>query len=125
QTALIDYYLVADQLFIWVVTRASVVGVGVEVEEKRLAQSIDDFRSLMQNFSTTSYLGSELADLLLKPITPWIASRQRLIIVPHKVLHFLPFASLPWESGLVVDRFTLSYVDSAVDAVTMLSRTQR
>src|SRR5690606_26331204 len=74
QTALIDYYLVADQLSIWVVSRRSIVGVGVEIEEKRLAQSIDDFRSLMQNFSTTTYLGSELADLLLKPITPMIAS---------------------------------------------------
>lgn len=115
-TALVEYAVTPEHLDIWVIQGGSLSGVSVPVLQQDLQARIRDFRMLMQNFSSTEYLGKELADLLIAPIADKIKGAKRLAIVPHQNLHFLPFAALPFEKGALVDRFSIYYLDSAMMA---------
>lgn len=44
-------------------------------------------------------VASELSVLLLPVIAPWIADKERLLIVPDGALHFIPFELLSWPPG--------------------------
>src|SRR6185437_16529144 len=97
-------------LLIWVVRDGHVQGKTVAVNEKDLTSRIRDFRLLMENYSSTDYLGKELADLLLTPILPMIDGAKRVAIVPHGALHFLPFAALPTGTDeALIDRAAVYY----------------
>lgn len=113
-TALVEYMVTPDALLVWVIKGGQVTGKSIEVTSKDLEQHIRDFRLLMENFSSTDYLGKELARWLIDPIKDQIEGAKRLVIVPHGNLHFLSFAALPFGDGAyLVDTFPLYYLDSA------------
>jgi CHAT domain-containing protein len=112
-TAMLQYLVTEDKLFVWVVHDGSITGATVEVGAGEVEKRVRDFRTLMQNFSTTDYLGKELADILIAPVRDKLDGVKRLAVVPHRNLHFLPFAALPEGDGFLVDRWSLYYLDSA------------
>jgi CHAT domain-containing protein len=54
----------------------------------------------------------QLYEEVLAPVRAHLTARH-LIIVPHGVLHYLPFHSLLDENAYLIDSFTISYVPSA------------
>ena len=54
----------------------------------------------------------QLYEEVLAPIRAYLPARH-LIIVPHGVLHYLPFHALLDEVGYLIDSFTISYAPSA------------
>jgi CHAT domain-containing protein len=54
----------------------------------------------------------ELYEEVLAPVRSYLAARH-LIIVPHGVLHYLPFHALLDGNGYLIDSFTISYAPSA------------
>lgn len=54
----------------------------------------------------------ELYQELLAPLRPLLDGR-RLIIVPHGILHYVPFHALHDGSGYLIDSFKISYAPSA------------
>ena len=54
----------------------------------------------------------QLYEEVLAPIRARISARH-LIIVPHGVLHYLPFHALMDDAGYLIDSFTISYAPSA------------
>jgi CHAT domain-containing protein/Tol biopolymer transport system component len=112
-TAMVQYLVTEDQLFVWVVHAGAISGATVDVGAGEVEKRVRDFRTLMQNFSTTDYLGKELADILIAPVRDKLEGVKRLAVVPHRNLHFLPFAALPEGDGFLVDRWSLYYLDSA------------
>jgi CHAT domain-containing protein len=115
-TALVQYLATRDKLLIWVIRGGRIDGRTVDVSLADLHARVRDYRMLMQNFSSTDYLGRELSDLLLKPIEPLIEGAARLAVVPHQNLHFVPFAALPYGDKDVLDKFAVYYLDSATVA---------
>ena len=61
--------------------------------------------------STQAHLRA-LYDALVRPVEEWLKT-DNLIVVPHGLLHSLPFAALFDGSGYLADRFTVSYAPSA------------
>lgn len=112
-TALVQYAVTSEHLAIWVIQDGKISGQSVPIAQEDLLGRVRDFRMLMQNFSSTDYLGKELAAVLLTPVQDALQNARRLAIVPHQSLHFLPFAALPFEKGALVDRFSVYYLDSA------------
>ncbi|HEY0079435.1 MAG TPA: CHAT domain-containing tetratricopeptide repeat protein [Pyrinomonadaceae bacterium] len=53
-----------------------------------------------------------LYDLLLRPVEPRIGAR-RLVVVPHRALHYVPFHALDDGQAHVVERREVSYAPSA------------
>jgi tetratricopeptide (TPR) repeat protein len=97
ETALVEYFVTPEMLHIWTSFQGKLSGTSISVTRTDLTKRVKDFRTLLQNYSTTDYLGAELADLLIYPIKANIQGAKRLAIVPHGELHFLPFSALPIE----------------------------
>jgi CHAT domain-containing protein len=55
-----------------------------------------------------------LYDLLVKPLEPLLANANQLVIVPHGVLHYLPFPALQKaDSTYLIDHYALALAPSA------------
>ena len=116
-TAVIEYHVTKDQLLIWVLKDGRISGKVVPISSKDLGDRVRDFRELMENYSSPDYLGQELADVLIAPVSKELSGAKRLAIVPHGSLHFVPFAALPVSKhALMIDQFPLFYLDSATMA---------
>lgn len=54
-----------------------------------------------------------LADVLLADILDDLPGVERLVVVPHGILHQVPFHALPLGDGVLLDRFEVVYAPSA------------
>src|SRR5262249_29707291 len=60
---------------------------------------------------------AQLYDLLIQPALGWLDDRRRLIVVPHGLLHQVPFAALFDGVSYLVERFELVFAPSASSLV--------
>jgi len=58
------------------------------------------------------FADASLYDLLIKPVKPYLAKR-RVGIIPHGILHYLPFAALKQADRYLVSDYALFYLPSA------------
>jgi len=58
---------------------------------------------------------TKLGELLLKPLAGALSGRERLYVAPDGQLNLVPFAVLPTEKGLLIDRLELTYLTSGRD----------
>jgi CHAT domain-containing protein/uncharacterized protein HemY len=121
-TALLEYFVGFEDRFIFVVTKEKILAVRLNVDSNRLFQTIKDFRAravegiTLDRLFTKTYEKpiSELYEILIKPIEGEISGKKHLVIVPHGMLHYLPFQTLLSKSGkYLIESFTISYLPSA------------
>ena len=126
QAALVEYFSVNDQFVAVVLTHEElkivpITPVSRAVNLLRLFHfQISKFK-LGAEYTHTfgkSLLGvvqahlRQLYEELLAPVRAYLLVRH-LIIVPHGVLHYLPFHALLDGNGYLIDSFTISYAPSA------------
>ncbi len=58
------------------------------------------------------YASLNLYDLLIKPVKSYL-NKERVIIIPHGVLHYLPFAALENNGRYLIEDYALTYLPSA------------
>jgi CHAT domain-containing protein len=136
-TALIAYFTLDDELLAFVLTDA-----GLHVVRNLAAESAVDAAVAQLRFQTdalrhgTERLRAHIAQLtrranhylqqlytlLLAPLEPLIGAR-RLVIVPHRSLHYVPFHALYTGTEYVIDRREVSYAPSATVLLHCLNRT--
>jgi len=57
---------------------------------------------------------SDLYEILIQPIERELSGKKRLVIVPHGMLHYLPFQALLSKEGkYLIESFGMSYLPSA------------
>lgn len=125
-TRLVVYHVLPGEVVAWVVGPQSLDVVRTPIEREQLAARIRDYRADLQDFG---HLGAEaaiLSGVLWRPVAPLLAGARRAGIVPHRELHLMPFASLPTDTGHVIDRLSLFHSPSAsVLQYTFARRGQR
>lgn len=112
---LLEYYVTTKAVYIFVVNRLTVFCVKSDVEYTNFVNGIFNFRRELQNPRSQKYkpLAKSLYQILIKPVIGYIKT-ERLVIIPHDRLHYIPFASLMNEKEeFLIDRFTLSTLTSA------------
>lgn len=134
-TALIDYFILGDDLLALTVYRG-------QMERHRLNGAAAMARSLLADFEDevlgdmtgldAEEAGSTIVNALarradrvlvglhhtlLAPLDALIGRASRLLIVPHGVLHYVPFAALISPGGALIDRFELAVLPSAAALV--------
>ena len=124
-TVLVEYYAARGQLLAFAVTREDARAVRLCSNLSQIQRLIrflwlnigavpnstpDQVRSL-----TTNALGllRQLYKALFAPLASELASRQRLIIVPHGALHYLPFHALYDGTSFLLERHEISYLPAA------------
>ena len=120
-SALIQYHVLADRLYAWVIRKNSITGVRIETGGQVLASKIDAFRrAILERAPEAEPLARDLYDVLLKPLA--LTPGQNAIFITHDYLHYLPFQALHDGSSYVVDTRAISYAPSASVLVELLGR---
>lgn len=126
-TALVEYTTIDDELLAFVITDSTVEVIrdlGSEAEttnelghlrfqidalrygSKRLRRHLPDLTKRSQRHLESLY------DRLVRPIEDRLGPR-RLVIVPHRALHYLPFQALHDGSSYLIERREVSYAPSS------------
>jgi len=116
--ALLEYFLTGEEMVLFVVTQEAVNHVQRPVTTRKLAAKVQLLRDrLRPSGSGDTWQGpaASLHEVLLTPaeeagLLDGITSLQ---IVPHGVLHYLPFALLQRAGRHLVERYDLAYLPSA------------
>lgn len=129
--ALVQYLLLADRGWAFVATDKKLDVVEIAVTRTALEKNVRVFRTALQSGSTAGknqgespgqeVAGRWLTEKLITPVLPHLVGATHLVIIPNGDLHFLPFASLPVESGYLVERYSLSQLPAA-SALAMVTR---
>lgn len=110
--ALLEFYQDGAALYAFVadrdgVTAATLDGVG-------LIDSVRQMRNEVQSPDDNAAAQARaLYDRLIAPVAQHLAGRRLITIVPHGVLHYLPFSALRGPDGYLVETFALRVLPSA------------
>jgi len=114
-TKVIEYYLIDEELYIWIIEKSQIRGARVESAGKPRIEKL--VQQLRNSLSADDSLGFErssetLYDLLIRPVADAIRGADRLCIIPHNVLHYLPFGLLKHEETYLLEDYAVLYAPS-------------
>ena len=115
QSAMLSYLVSDDAVIGYCFDGSHIHGQLLSVGAADLRRKIDQLRSQIagRDAGWHEHAG-QLHELLIEPFASQIADKQRLLVMPHQSLHFLPFALLCNESKqTLVERFEICKVPSA------------
>ena len=113
-TTLLEYFITPDKILLWVVGKSDLKVVEIALKDKELTKKVNTYREKITTLQLDYEKNSrELYDLLIKPAKPYIKTK-RVGIVPHAILHYLPFQALLGENGkYFIEEFDLFFSPSA------------
>jgi CHAT domain-containing protein len=109
---LIEYYGSGDSIYAFLLSSDGVRG--VKLDGKGLAESVTQYRKALIQFNSDQHksLGTDLYQRLIHPFASGIKTKN-ITIVPHGVLHYLPFNALFTGNEFVVDKYNVRLLPSA------------
>ena len=109
---LVEYFGEGSRLFCFVMTRDETRA--LELDGEGLSEAVDQFRRELLRRTSTAYRSSAeaLYARLLEPVEDLI-HQSDLIIVPHGVLHYLPFGALHDGQQYALERYRIRILPSA------------
>jgi CHAT domain-containing protein/Tfp pilus assembly protein PilF len=111
-TSLLSYYVTPEKTVAFVITRDSFQTVEFPVREADLREAINWFRTFTNVRESHPRSLRQLYDWLIAPIAPYIKTRM-LGILPHGLLHYLPFAALTDGRRYLNQDYAVFYLPSA------------
>jgi CHAT domain-containing protein len=115
-TTLLEYHVAEGGVVVWIVDRQRFKVVRLPGDRQSLIAQVRRFRGAITKLTPIGDVQAQAQALyrrLLEPARSEIRG-DRLVIVPHGVLHYLPFSALRTPSGKwVVEEFSLSTLPSA------------
>jgi len=124
RTALLEYAVLEDSVLIFYVAPSHTGVVRADASPVLLRTAIERCNDLLRRRSTIQAVQQQLAilhQILIRPAMPELAGAERLIIVPDRQIHQVPFAALydVERHRYLVEDFTISLAPSA----KMITRT--
>jgi CHAT domain-containing protein len=113
---LVEYFVTNDAVILWVVERDRINSVRVALSRKELQAKVHALREAITELTekeTLDLLSRELFKLLIQPALPHVRGKA-LLIIPHDVLHYLPFQALLSPQGkYLIEEYSINYLSSA------------
>jgi len=111
---MVEYFYTEKQLFIWAVTNENVVAKQRSLNEDELFLQVDTLRKTIAKQQSISKISSALYELLIAPVEKELSQNRHLIIIPHGILHYLPFSALMDEKEkFLIEKYSISLAPSA------------
>ncbi len=109
---LLEYYYGEKKLYVFLVDRDSIRA--EQLDNSDFSNLIESFRKSLQSPNSTEYLelSKKLYKKIFAPIEPLIKSK-KIIIIPHGILHYIPFSALYNGESFLLDKYEISYLPSA------------
>jgi len=112
---ILEYYVTNDETFIWIIGRTSFECVSLPYGNKIIGPLVQSFREEIGNPKSEKLLPllEQLDSKLFSPARPYLKVGDRLCIVPHGVLHSIPFQALFDGNQYVVQQYSIFYIPSS------------
>jgi len=114
--ALLEYLVTPRKIYLWVLDKERVRAFTIPLSQKELIAKVQALRTAISDLKPLKEyqtIARELYEQLLTPATALVRGKE-LIIVPHDVLHYLPFQALYSTKGkYLVEDHSVSYLSSA------------
>ncbi len=128
--AVLQFHVLDDRSVAWLIQRGGMSASVLPVGQAVLAAQVDAFRaSVIERRRTTTALAQGLYRTLLgeqnqaeQRLAGQMPSIQRLFVVPHGPLHYLPFQALHDGRGWLIERSALAVWPSAAVGKHLLAR---
>ncbi len=113
QTTLLAYWVLEeeDQVLAFIITRDALHTVAVDAPYDDLVAAMNDFRYFASLAVAHPESLTQLYDWLIAPLREYLTT-PHLMIVPHDVLHYLPFAALTDGERFLVQDYEITYLPS-------------
>jgi hypothetical protein len=141
EVSLVEYYYDPNHLYIWVLDNKRHYFLKKDIPSsylenltkayRRLVSECKDVRSMKvvkeggQRLSDPKFqfgkVNEELESILLEGVFDQIKT-DKIYIVPHGILHYLPFHALTWHSGYLIEKHQIGYIPSATALKYVLAR---
>jgi CHAT domain-containing protein len=116
QTTLVEYFITEGETFVWVVEKEKLQFQRVAQPKEYLGTLVKTLRESIFTLGEREKFNESSAVLykqLIEPLLPHITGKE-LIIVPHDVLHYLPFHALIGPDGrYLIEKYPIYYLSSA------------
>jgi len=113
EVALLNFYVVPDQVLCWVVTPDSVTLHQTPLGRTTLRETVLQYRRRLQNLEPVRDISKTLYAWLLSRVFSQLRTAKTLGVIPHDALHHLSMATLYDGREYVADRFPLFYLPGA------------
>ncbi len=115
-TALVSYFIAGRSVRVWIVEKTRTHYVEMQVSREKLSNLVKTLRESIFALGEREKLtvaSNELYKLLVEPALPHVRGKE-LIIIPHDVLHYLPFHALVGPDGhYLIEKYPIYYLSSA------------
>jgi len=113
-TTLFSYYVTDKILYIWAVNRDRVHLERIKITKEEIASLVSSINAAIaaKEKNKTARLAEKVYETFLKPVIPFV-SGDRLCIIPHGTLHYLPFAAMKYKGQYLVEGFSLFQLPGA------------
>ncbi|WP_277187819.1 CHAT domain-containing protein [Caballeronia sp. BR00000012568055] len=119
--AIVEYHLLEHRAVVFVVRRDGLTTRVLPVERRELGGALDAFRvAIVTRSADAAPYGARLDHLLIEPLG--LKDGERVIIVPHRVLNYMPFQALRNGDGYLIQRHAFALAPSAGVAVQLVTR---
>jgi CHAT domain-containing protein len=116
EVTMLEYFVARNAVWLWVVDKRRVRFVGIPIGRTDLVTKVTGLRETIYQLEEKENFSRHAADLyklLIEPALPHIRGKE-LLIIPHDVLHYLPFqALLSGQGRYLIQDFPLYYLSSA------------
>jgi|GEM_PF-3460799 len=111
----LEYYFTDTSLFCFVITKNALKTTETKIDMNTLSNLINYLRSAIMNVDEDIYAepSMELYKILIAPVAKDLKTED-LIIIPHGLLHYVPFSALMDSNGsFMIDKYNIGYLPSA------------
>lgn len=113
---MLEYFVVRGAVFLWVVEKDRLRFVRIPIARSELVAKVTSLReNIFQIGARERFRGDsqELYKLLIEPALPHVRGKE-LLIIPHDVLHYLPYqALLSTQDRYLIQDYPIYYLSSA------------
>jgi CHAT domain-containing protein/Tfp pilus assembly protein PilF len=124
QTTLVSYFVTADKTLAFVIGSDSLQVVEIPVKDADLRTAISWFRDFASLRDAEPESLKQLHAWLIAPIQQYIKTSE-VIIVPHGILHYIPFAALTDGRSYFGDDHTIYHLPSASTLLSLRRRSRQ
>jgi CHAT domain-containing protein len=119
--AVLQFHVLEQRSVVWLITRSGLSAAIVPQGQAALAGLVENFRaSVIERRRDTSLLASGLYKTLLGEVDR--APAQRLYVVPHGPLHYLPFQALHDGRSYLIERSAIAVWPSSAVGARLMAR---
>ena len=111
-TAILEYYLTEDKLHICLIQDNNINVVTLKVNISDIIEKASQLKERIIKQGDDKSVAKYFHKLLIAPVEAKINSKQ-LVIIPHNVLHYLPFQAFFDGNQYLIEKYAISYAPSA------------